>query len=101
MIIVLYSIIDSLSFIIVGFVGTPPGVTAPPFTDTNNVVTNLTCPNNEECTGTIGSSGCGSYGGGYAAVTCTKCRSPINNLCLSVTSCLSTSFFYLFIYSFI
>ena len=81
-------ITGSLSFILVGFVGTPSGVTAPPFTDTNKVVTNLTCPYNEECTGTIGSSGCSSYGGGYAAVTCTRCRSPINNLCLSVTSCL-------------
>ena len=60
-------------FIIAGFIGTPPGVTAPPLTDTNYVVTNLTCNNNLECTNTTGSSGCGSHGGGYAAITCGRC----------------------------
>ena len=60
---------------IAGFVGTPSGVTAPPLTDTNYVVTNLTCNDNFECTNTTGSSGCSSYGGGYAAITCTRCMS--------------------------
>ena len=63
-------------FIIAGFIGTPPGVTAPPLTDTNIVVTNLTCNDNLECTNTTGSSGCSSYGGGYAAITCGRCMSP-------------------------
>ena len=64
-----------VTFIIVGFVGTPPGVIAPPLNDTNYVVTNLTCNDDLECTNTTGSSGCSSYGGGYAAITCTKCTS--------------------------
>ena len=60
-------------FIIAGFVGTPPGVTAPLRTNTKYVVTDLACNNNFVCTNTTGSSGCGSYGGGYAAVTCGRC----------------------------
>ena len=77
---ILYWIINNI--IIAGFVGTPPGVPAPPLIDTKYVVTNLTCTNTFECTNTTGYFGCGSYGGGYAAITCGRCMSPTTYICL-------------------
>ena len=74
-----------------GFIGTPPGVTAPPLTDTNYVVTNLTCPEGEQCTSTVGSSGCSSYGGGYAAVTCIICMPYITCTCSICSVSIHTS----------
>ena len=70
---------------IAGFVGTPSGVTAPPLNDTNYIVTNLTCNSTFECTNTTGSTGCSSYGGGYATITCGRCMSPTTCVYLSVS----------------
>ena len=53
------------------------------------MITNLTCPEGEECTVITGSSGCGSYGGGYAVVTCVKCM--LHNLYLFLSHIYSPS----------
>ena len=87
--IILYCIFNNI--IIAGFVGTPSGVTPPSHTDTKYVVTNLTCTNTFECTNTTGYSGCSSYGGGYAAITCGRCMSPTTCVCLFVTLTLCPS----------
>ena len=72
-------------FIIAGFVGTPSGITTPSLNKTNYVVTNLACNDSFECTNTTGYSGCSSYGGGYAAVTCGRCMSPTTCVCLFIS----------------